>query len=105
MTELEIIQKLYDGQSLKKHKRQLEQCNRYISAIETNAVSTADFLQIEKYAQDTYDDIKKDDPLIAAANTCPPRNIDEVRNLKMNLEAIRTMLIEVIAKESEKVLE
>lgn len=102
---LDIYQNLKRVDNVNKiarHKQELQQCEFYINALMVQPLNPTQVCEAEQFANNMYDMIKKESPDVATDNTAPmPRNIDPIKNLKINLQAIHTMLVEIIAKEAK----
>ena len=97
--------KRVDGvNKIAKHKRELQQCEFYINMLMAQLFNPTQVCEAEKFANNIYDIIKKKLPDVVADNTASiPRNVDPIKNLKMNLHAIHTMLVEIIVKEAKDI--
>lgn len=93
---------LKNAWDLKKHQMMLATSEEYLKKISENNYITPELLsEIQRFSEDTYREICKDDLGIAILNTCiKPREVPPTVNLKMNLEALRKMLTELIINES-----
>lgn len=99
--EIEIID---DAYKFGKHNRKLQDCRSYMNSIKSGRATYEILREAERFANETYNDLVEDDPLIVNANTCPTaRRIDPITNLYINLEAIEKMLMEFIGKEGNKI--
>ena len=103
--EQEYFEQINNAYSLGKHKRKLAECEDHIGKISAPYITQEVFYSADKFANDTYSELMKEDPGMTLMNSCPPRNIDPLSNLKLNLDAVKKMLMELIIEESESVTE
>lgn len=100
------IEKLDDADKLVTHKRELQQCEFYMNMLTMPLLNEQAFHEAEQFANNMYEKIKKESPSIALCNTAlTPRYIDSVNNLKLNLQAIHTMLTEIMGKEAKDIVD
>lgn len=100
------IEKINDADKLVSHNRELQQCELYMNMLKMPLLNEKSFHEAERFANNMYEKIKKESPSIALCNTASmPRYIDSVSNLKMNLQAIHTMLSEIMGKEAKDIVE
>ncbi len=102
--ESKMIKKIDNAYNFEKYKSRLQQCQNYLDIINSGYFEKEELMYAEKFSLDTYTELFKDDSSIVLANTSKPRNIDLITNLIMNLEALKKMLTELIAKEMEESL-
>lgn len=100
------LKRIDNVKKMARHKQELQQCEFYINSLMVQPLNPTQVNEAEKFANKMYEMIQKESPDIAADNTAPmPRNIDPIKNLKLNLQAIHTMLVEIIAKEAKDITE
>lgn len=100
------IEKIDDADKLMTHKWELQQCEFYMNMLTTPLHNEQPFHEAERFANNMYEKIKKESPSIALCNTAlAPRYIDSVNNLKINLQAIHTMLAEIMEKEAKDIVD
>lgn len=100
------IEKINDADKLVTHKRELQQCEFYMYMLKMPLLDEQPFHEAERFANNMYEKIKKESPSIALCNTAlTPRYIDSVNNLKINLQAIHTMLTEIMGKEAKDIVD
>ena len=98
------LNRIDNAQKIVKHKAELQQCEFYMNILMQPTLNPTQVCEAEQFANNMYDMIKKESPDVAADNTAPiPRNIDPIKNLKINLQAIHTMLVEIIAEEAKDI--
>lgn len=100
------LEKMDDADKLVTHKRELQQCKFYMSMLTLPLLNDIQIHEAEQFANNMYEMIKEESPSIALSNTNPiPRNIDSISNLKINLRAIHTMLLEIMGKEAKDIVD
>lgn len=100
------IEKINDADKLVTHKRELQQCEFYMYMLTMPLLDEQPFHEAERFANNMYEKIKKESPSIALCNTAlTPRYTDSVNNLKINLQAIHTMLMEIMGKEAKDIVD
>lgn len=101
MDKVKEVKNVYN---LKKHRMMLATCEKYLKYFsESYYIVPELFIEIQKFSEDTYREICKDDSGIAILNTCiKPREVSPKTNLKMNLEALQEMLTELIVRETKE---
>lgn len=100
------IEKIDDADKLVTHKRELQQCKFYMNMLTMPLLNEQAFHEAEHFTNNMYEKIKKESPSIALCNTAlTPRCIDSVNNLKLNLQAIHTMLMEIMGKEAKDIVD
>lgn len=102
--ESKMIEKIDNAYNYEKYKSRLQKCQNYLDIINSGFFGKEEIMCAEKFSLDTYMELFKDDSSVVLANTSKPRNVDLITNLVMNLEALKRMLTELIAKETEKSL-
>lgn len=98
MDKAKGLKNTYD---LKKHQMMLATCEEYLKNFsESYYITPKLFSEMQRFSEDTYSQLCKDDSGIAILNTCiKPREVSPTVNLKMNLEALQKMLTELIINE------
>lgn len=100
-----VCEEINTAKKIAKHKQLLRRCNYYLSIIAQNALSQQLFDEARKFANDTYSEIQKDAWIIAMSNTSTKgRIVDVVTNLKLDLEALTRMLVEILTKEGVDII-
>ncbi len=100
------IEKMDSADKLVTHERELQQCKFYMNMLTSPLLNNIQIHEAEQFANNMYEMIKEESPRIALSNTNPiPRNIDSISNLIMNLQAIHTMLLEIIVKEAKDIVD
>lgn len=95
-----VYKQMDTAEKIEKHKALLRGCSYYISIIEQNTLNQMLYDEARKFSNDTYTELRKDDFVIAAANTCKGnRYVDPVTDLKLDLEALHKMLVALLVKE------
>lgn len=85
---------------LGKYQRKLKKCRDYLQKIKSGYMTDSLFDEMKKFSLNTYKELYVDNPIVAVLNTClVQRNVTPIEQLKLNLEALEKMLVEVITKE------
>lgn len=100
------IKKIDDADKLVTLKQELQQCNFYMNMLTLPLLNDIQIHEAEQFANNMYERIMEESPDIALSNTNPiPRNIDSISNLKLNLQAIHTMLLEIMGKDAKDIVD
>lgn len=99
---MDKAKELKNAYNLKKHLMMLAACEEYLKNFSGSYYITPELLsEMQRFSEDTYLKLCKDDSGMAILNTCiKPREVPPTVNLKMNLEALRKTLTELIINES-----
>lgn len=100
------LERVDDLNKIVQHKRELQQCDFYSNMLMVPPLDPKRVNEAEQFANNMYQKLMKESLEIAIENTAVmPRNIDYIDNLKMNLQAIHTMLVEIIEKEVKDIVD
>ena len=99
------LNRIDNAQKIVKHKTELQQCEFYMNMLMQPTLNSAQVYEAEQFANNMYEVLKRESPIIANENTSPvPRNIDAVDNLRMNLQAIHKMLTQIMIKGAKDIV-
>lgn len=100
-----LNEKLDSTYDLVKYNRKLELCSYYLYEIKNGCMTEPLFNEAYNFSMNTYRELYVENPIIVGLNTCVvARNVTPIEELKLNLEALKKMLLELITKETEDIV-
>lgn len=99
-----LNEKLDSAYDLGKYEGKLKLCRYYLCEIENSRMTKPLFDEANNFSMDTYKELCVENPIIVRQNTCMvARNVTPIEELRLNLEALRKMLLELMKKETEDI--
>lgn len=94
-----LDEKLHSAYEMGKCARELSRCRQYLSEIKNGYMTDFSFKEANTFSVNTYKELCVEDPIIAGLNTCwTVRNVTPIEELRLNLEALEKMLVEMVSK-------
>ena len=100
-----LTKKIASAYHLEKYDEKLRLCRFYLCEIENDRMTQLLFDEANKFSEDTYKEICAKNPIIAELNTCMvTRCVTPIDELRLNLEALARMMLEMEGKELEDIV-
>lgn len=94
-----LDEKLHSAYEMGKCARELSRCRQYLSEIKNGHITECLFNEANTFSMNTYKELYEANPIIAGLNTCwTVRNVTPIEELRLNLEALEKMLVEMVSK-------
>lgn len=102
--ECNNYQKFDEVQKLAKHGTQLGECMYHRATIQNRYARVEEYCRAEKYVRDTYNDLRKEEPLLCILENWTSPNLFEppIQTLKRRLDILGSVLGVMIARDVEK---
>lgn len=92
-------EKLDSAYELGKYAKELSRCRQYLYKIKNEHITECLFNEANTFSMNTYKELYEANPIIAGLNTCwTVRNVTPIEELRLNLEALEKMLVEMVEK-------